>query len=252
MTDPFDDWLHSQRVEPLAPRPGAYELVARSARRRRTGRFAMTSAAVGVALVAGGGLAFRLATAPVPDPAPAGSSSASPATRSSEPSGAATQDRPPSAGATGTATGSGTATNARCRTADVQVTHGRPGRGDEADGNQHDWIVFTNTGDHACTLLGYPGVSWIAGPDAATVNKPAVRDFSRQTAARITLAPQQQAHAEIFWPRPDAVANCNPVRIDGYRVYVPDEKASVFVAAPFDVCSTEGVGLATIEPVVLP
>ena len=87
-------------------------------------------------------------------------------------------------------------------------------------------------------------------PSAAdTVNKPAVRDFSQGAAAKVTLLPQRPVHAEIFWPAPDSVPNCNKVRIDGYRVYVPDEKASVFVAAPADVCSTEGAGLATIEPV---
>jgi hypothetical protein len=37
--------------------------------------------------------------------------------------------------------------------------------------------------------------------------------------------------------------------VDGYRVYVPDEKASVFVPATPEVCATEGVGVARIDPI---
>jgi hypothetical protein len=67
----------------------------------------------------------------------------------------------------------------------------------------------------------------------------------------VTLAPQRSAHPEIRWPDPATVDGCARATVDGYRVYLPDETASVFVAAPLDVCSAAGVGVALVKPVVL-
>ena len=41
----------------------------------------------------------------------------------------------------------------------------------------------------------------------------------------------------------------DPVQVRGYRVYVANEKALMFVAVPQRACSTEGVGVPTVSAV---
>jgi hypothetical protein len=111
----------------------------------------------------------------------------------------------------------------------------------------YDWIVFTNVTDHPCTLKGYPGVSWVAS--GRQVNLEATRSVVGAP-ARVTLAPQESAHAQLHWSTPEMFDDCCPVPIDGYRVYLPDETESVIVPMRGDVCSTDGVDVAQVDPVV--
>ncbi|MEU4240734.1 DUF4232 domain-containing protein [Actinoplanes sp. NPDC026619] len=126
----------------------------------------------------------------------------------------------------------------RCHTADLAV---KLGRGEGAAGTQYISLVFTNKSDHKCTVYGYPGVSFVAGDAGTQINN----GFTRENSAKVKvpLAPGAVAHATIaghdvgFF---DA-SKCKPVSVRGYRVYPPDETASIFVAAPGKACSAAGV-----------
>jgi hypothetical protein len=135
----------------------------------------------------------------------------------------------------------------RCHTGDVRVTvKAAPGGG--AAGNVYNWLIFTNTSGRTCTLFGFPGVSYVTGASGQQVNDPAVR--STESPGKVTLAPQQGAHAQLRTGHPDAFpATCNPVPVAGYRVYLPDETAAVFVPASMQECSTKGVNPTTVSPV---
>jgi hypothetical protein len=174
----------------------------------------------------------------------------------SSPSAAPTITAPATSGATGSAgAGSAPATSAtagptpshsdtpvagqpRCHTADLAV---KLGRGEGAAGTQHIALVFTNKSGHKCTLYGYPGVSFVAGDSGTQVNKAFTRENSAKV--KVPLAPGAVAHATIaghdvgFF---DA-GECKPVAVRGYRVFPPDETASIFVAAPAKACSADGV-----------
>jgi hypothetical protein len=245
MIDPderFDDWLTQHQVEPLAPRPDTYERIARSARRRRTAKGVALAATLSVALVAVGGTAYRYSTAP--RPVRPGVEATTPAP-SVLPSPAVPVPSSPSP----TAGGSSPATQiSRCRTNDLRVTaQGAPGGG--AAGNLYDWLVFTNISAGPCTLFGFPGVSYVRGPSGAQVNQPARR--TSDTPHRITLNPQQSAHAQVHTGQPGnfPADTCKPVQVDGYRVYVPDETAAVFVAASSQQCSVSGTNVPDVTPI---
>jgi hypothetical protein len=114
-------------------------------------------------------------------------------------------------------------------------------------GSVYTWLVFTNTSAKACTLYGFPGVSYLAGPSGPPVNDPAGRSG---TPSKVTLAPRQAAHAQLQTGHPEAFPDtCKAVPVAGYRVYLPDETAAVFVAAATQQCSTKGVNATTVNPV---
>jgi hypothetical protein len=141
---------------------------------------------------------------------------------------------------------SGPAQLSRCRTGDVRVTTmAAPGGG--AMGNVYTWLVFTNTSATACTLYGFPGVSYVTGPAGSQVNDPASRSG---TPSKVTLAPRQAAHAQLHTGQPEAFPDtCKPVPVAGYRVYLPDETTAVFVPAAMRQCSTKGVNATTVSPI---
>lgn len=122
MSDPFDTWLDRQRIEPLAPPPGAFEGAAQSAARRRRRR-AVMAAGVGllvVTVVAMGSVSWGREAAPPIGPVPTdtgtGTTTASgPAPSSSTPSAAGSRPTP-------SGSGTGLADVARCTVADLRVT----------------------------------------------------------------------------------------------------------------------------------
>ena len=154
----------------------------------------------------------------------------------------------PSPSRGGTSSSQSTAANgtARCHTGDLSV---KTGASDGAAGTYHTDLVFTDKSGHKCTLYGYPGVSWVAGDNGTQVNDPFARGSG--TKKTVTLAPGGQAHAVLVthaalnFP----AATCKPVDVRGYRVYPPDETASIFVSAPGKQCSAKGVNLGQVLPI---
>jgi hypothetical protein len=250
MTDPedrFEDWLTRHQVEPLPPRPGAYERVARSARRRRAGRAMVAAVALSVALAAAAGSIYRLAIVLGPVSTPAATSTASEPTTT--PPSPDTPSQPPSSDPSASARATNDpAQSSRCHTDEVRVTHqAAPGGG--AMGGVYEWLIFTNTSTRTCTLYGFPGVSYLTGPSGQQVNEPARRNNS-VTPHRVTLAPGQGAHAQVRTGHPQAYPDtCKPVAVAGYRVYLPDETTPVFVPAPTQQCSTIGVNSMLVDPI---
>jgi hypothetical protein len=110
-------------------------------------------------------------------------------------------------------------------------------------------VLFTNTGAVACTMAGYPGVSFVTGPSGTQIGDPAERVGTPGGA--VTIAPQGVAHANLLLSQ---VANysadgCRPVPAAGLRVYPPDETTALYVASARQVCSATGIGFAQVYPV---
>jgi hypothetical protein len=123
-----------------------------------------------------------------------------------------------------------------------------PGGG--AAGSVYVWLVFTNVSARTCTLYGYPGVSWVTGPSGQQVNDPTGR-MTDVTPARVVLAPQASGHAVVRHGQPGAFEpSCHAVDVAGFRVYPPDETASVFVPWAAQACSANGVNVGAVSPIV--
>lgn len=194
-----------------------------------------------IALVAPLFAACTKTSPPAAEPAPSSPVRTSPSVPSDS-----SPPAPSSAPSSAESPATGTASSIRCHTDGVRVTRlAAPGGG--AAGSQYDWLIFTNVSGRTCTMVGFPGVSYLTGPTGTQVNDPARRVG---TPSLVTLAPNKAAHAQIQSGHPEAFPDtCKPVRVAGYRVYLPDETAPVFVAAPMQQCSTKGVNRMSVGPV---
>lgn len=241
--DPFEDWLARQPVQPLEPRPGAFERVARTARRRR-GVKALGGGTALLAVLLGATVVVRslIGVEPPANPSPAlppPSSAAGPAPTQVAPS--ATGQAPESP-----AQSAGRAS--RCRSGQLRVAVTTDPAGGAA-GSYGLRLVFTNTGTGSCAMYGYPGVSFVTGPTGQQVNSPAQRASGAH--GTVTLRPGGSAYATLLMVQPGnyPAGTCQPVTIAGFRVYPPDETVPLYAASSQQVCSAAGTGLSTVYPV---
>ncbi|MGH3508991.1 MAG: DUF4232 domain-containing protein [Nocardioidaceae bacterium] len=131
-----------------------------------------------------------------------------------------------------------------CSTADLKLSLGRP---DGAAGSTYVTVVLTNVSGRTCTTGGFGGVSYVGGGDGTQVGAPASRQGNP---AKLRLAPGKRAVAvlqEVEAGNYDSTT-CRPVKVDGLRVYPPNQTASLYVAQAGTGCRSTKVKLLTIRP----
>jgi hypothetical protein len=123
--------------------------------------------------------------------------------------------------------GGGAAKTPECKSADLNLGLGQS---DGTAGTVYIALQFTNKSRSNCVLVGFPGVSYVGNGNGQQVGAPAVRDGG--IGSQVTLKPGQLASSivgmvdiSVFDP-----AVCKPTPVAGFRVYPPDETASMFVA----------------------
>jgi hypothetical protein len=257
--DPFEEWLTQQKIEPLAPPPGAFERIHRSAHRIRRVRAIGTGLAVLLLAVATVTTLRGLGTADSPqvigqtdgtsDPGPSpGGQSPDPSGTGRSPDSAPSSPHATAPESLGSSPGSSSLPPVpSCQAGQLRVA-ATPGGG--AAGRLGLILSFTNTGSAACVMFGYPGVSFVTGEAGAQIGQAAVRATS-VSPVRVELAAGQVARATLIWPNPDPYPEetCRAVSAAGLRIYPPDETASVFVAVERRVCSGDQVSPSEIYPV---
>jgi Protein of unknown function (DUF4232) len=155
------------------------------------------------------------------------------------------------ASASSVAAGSGSAPRTpACVSADLQVSlGGGAGAGMSQD---HTGLQLRNAGSSACTLYGYPGVSWVAGADGHQVGVAAVKQADPTGAAEttVTLAPGAVASAplDIVDAAVFSRSQCKPVPVRGLRVYPPGENAAMFLSLPTAANGYGECSVATVDP----
>jgi hypothetical protein len=109
-------------------------------------------------------------------------------------------------------------------------------------------LELRNTSPTACTLRGYPGVSYVTGGNGTTVGAPATRSGS--AGSTITLAPGQAAQAPLLetdslnYPQ----STCRLNSVDGLRVYPPDQRAALFIAQAGRACANPADNVLQVGP----
>lgn len=163
----------------------------------------------------------------------------------------------PSSGATTTSTAAAstalTPTSAtstgRCHTTGLALSLGNLGA---AAGTQYLALVFRNTTARACTMQGYPGVSFVnAGGTQIGAAVQRVSDAS----VVVTLAPGATAGAQMLYHDAyvSTVPACQPATAAGIRAYPPEETASLVVPTNLVVCANPAAsGTAGVQPVTTP
>jgi hypothetical protein len=171
-----------------------------------------------------GGPAAPPTSVTVTTPPPTHSHSATPTPLTSP-----TSTPTPSASATHSASASA------CSSSNLKLSLGI---GQGTAGTSYQVLVLTNTGASACTLFGYPGVSFVDS-SGAIIGLPASR--GKGTEATITLAAGGAANA--LSRQPDAgnfpPAACKMKTADRVRVYPPNQTVPLFAHDAVQVCSTD-------------
>ena len=122
---------------------------------------------------------------------------------------------------------SASASPGRCTTAQLSA---RLGTGSGAAGSVYAPITWTNKSQSACTLFGYPGVSYVAPASGKQVGAAATRN-PQHAATTVTLKPGGHASALVQmadyqnFPK----ANCKATAVSGFRVYPPGSTGAEFV-----------------------
>jgi hypothetical protein len=164
-----------------------------------------------------------------------GTSSASPSTSSAAPS--TTAPPPPSASPT-------MAAPALCKAATLTAATDATGGG--AAGSVYMTLTLTNSGAEPCLLKGFPGVSLTADANGAPIGAPAKRDDATPV-TDVLLAPGKGGSAVLRYTQAGNFPDCTMVPAAGYRIYPPEDTASLFLAQPTQACSNAEVGLLTIS-----
>lgn len=247
--DPFGEWLNRRPAEPLSPRPGTFDRIARSARRRRWTKAAGTAAAVLVMVTGLAGVAGALRGDDWEPASPPTVSEPAQATTATTPGPASPTGSPPASTSpsAGHSPSQQPPENGRCTAAQIDVV---VAPSDNAAGHIGLHIVFTNVSGQTCTMYGYPGVSFVTGPSGSQINDPAQRSAA-QGPSTVSVPPHGKAHAALLLVN---VANyppdsCKPIQAAGARVYLPDDTTALFASSRQQICTVKGTGVAQIYPV---
>jgi hypothetical protein len=118
----------------------------------------------------------------------------------------------------------------------------------------HTGLQLRNTGSSACTLYGYPGVSWVRGASGIQTGAAAVRQADPSgTETTVTLAPGALASAPLDIVDAAVIppSECKPVAVRGLRIYPPGQKAALFLSLPTAAGGYGECSLATKSPTLM-
>jgi hypothetical protein len=131
-----------------------------------------------------------------------------------------------------------------CKAANLTAATDATGGG--AAGSVYMTLTLTNSGTEPCLLKGFPGVSLTADANGAPIGAPAKRDDATPV-SDVLLAPGKGGSAVLRYTQAGNFPDCTVVPAAGYRIYPPEDTASLFLPQPTQACSNAEVGLLTIS-----
>ncbi|MEP9362307.1 DUF4232 domain-containing protein [Nocardioides sp. CN2-186] len=103
-------------------------------------------------------------------------------------------------------------------------------------------IVLKNVSDHACSIRGYGGLSYVGGGDGTQIGSAARR--TKGPVRSIVVDPGERVRSRVVETSWGPYAGrCHRAHVDGFRVYLPDETRSQFVKHPTVGCRNRHVHL---------
>jgi hypothetical protein len=113
-------------------------------------------------------------------------------------------------------------------------------QGGGAAGSTYVPIDFTNTSASACTLEGYPGVSFVRTPSGGQLGNAATRNPAAAPAT-VTLAPGGVAHAVIQVAEAGNYSQsaCTPVMAHWLKIFPPNQVTAIYARYDVQACSAK-------------
>jgi hypothetical protein len=134
------------------------------------------------------------------------------------------------------------ATTPECTNGDLTASyHG----GDAATSHVYGRVVLENTSAAACWVQGYGGLSYVGHGDGTQIGAAADRTASKKP--KTVLQPGDKVRSRVVETStgPYSKKECKPRHVDGFRVYVPDETHSQFIAHETTGCASADIHLLT-------
>lgn len=117
-----------------------------------------------------------------------------------------------------------------------------------AAGSVNQALRFTNVGNSACSMVGFPGVSYVNGDAGNQVGAAAHRSGP---SGSVVLQPGDTAHSDVKYVQtqnyPDST--CKPTHVRGVRVYPPNNDSAMYVPRPGKGCANPNVGQLDVRSV---
>jgi len=107
-------------------------------------------------------------------------------------------------------------------------------------------LILTNSGTQPCVLNGFPGVSLTSGPAGDPIGAAAARDDS-QPVTQVLLAPGKAGFAQLRYTQAGNYPECTQAPAAGFRVYPPEDTASLFIPQQYTACSNTNINLLTVQ-----
>jgi hypothetical protein len=110
--------------------------------------------------------------------------------------------------------------------------------GGAAAGSNYVPIDFTNTSGSACTMEGYPGVSFVRSPSGGQLGNAATRNPAAAP-AMVTLAPGGIAHAvlQVAEAGNYSQSACTPVTAHWLKIFPPNQVTAIYAHYEVQACS---------------
>ncbi|OOP62707.1 hypothetical protein BMF89_08555 [Arthrobacter sp. SRS-W-1-2016] len=118
--------------------------------------------------------------------------------------------------------------------------------GGGAAGSVYMKLILTNTGTEPCVLNGFPGVSLTSGATGDPIGAAAARDDS-QPVTQVVLAPGKAGFAQLRYTQAGNYPECTQAQAAGFRVYPPEDTASLFIPQQRTACSNTNINLLSVQ-----
>ena len=137
---------------------------------------------------------------------------------------------------------------AACNTSALSVSLAS-NQGGGAAGSTYLPINFTNTSGAACSLYGFPGVSFVTGRGGSQIGAAATR-APNVSSVSVSVDPHATAHAwlQVVQAGNYPASSCHPVTAHWLKVYPPGNTAASYIGHTFPACSGT-VTVLTVMPV---
>jgi hypothetical protein len=178
-----------------------------------------------------------------PSQGAASTTSSAPASTSATQSASASPTQTSSGAAAAGPSSAAAAGPVLCKAANLTAVLDSTGGG--AAGSVYMKLILTNSGAEPCLLKGFAGVSLTAGATGDPIGAAATRDDSTPV-ADVLLAPGKAGTATLRYTQAGNYQGCTRTPAAGFRVYPPEDTASLFVADTKDACTEPGINLLTI------
>jgi hypothetical protein len=123
-------------------------------------------------------------------------------------------------------------------------------QGGGAAGSTYLPIDFTNSSGRACSMYGFPGVSFVTGRGGSQIGAAAARNDGFSPVP-VTLAAHGSAHAwlQVAQAGNYPASTCHMVTATWLRVFPPGDRVPAYVSHTFSACSSAKANLLTVMPV---